>query len=134
MNIKDFLLDNYIWFLVVILLCIVTVIGFLADRKRSKKVKENENKNQNVPNNNGVAMNYQQQPQMNYQPLSQTEQNNMGMMYSNQNMNNLQDNMQVNNTIPQPNNNQNVVMPQAQYESNITTSNNKQQYGSSTNE
>lgn len=37
MNIKDFLIDNYIWILVVILLLIVTVIGFLADKKKTSK-------------------------------------------------------------------------------------------------
>lgn len=40
MNIKDFLIDNYIWILVVILLSIVTIIGFLADKKRVKGKKE----------------------------------------------------------------------------------------------
>ena len=39
MNIKDFLIENYIWILVVILLCIITVIGFLADKKKTKKEK-----------------------------------------------------------------------------------------------
>lgn len=40
MNIKDFLIDNYIWILVVILLSIVTIIGFLADKKRVKNKKD----------------------------------------------------------------------------------------------
>lgn len=47
MNIKDFLIENYIWILVVILLSIVTIIGFLADKKRVK------NKKEEVPANNG---------------------------------------------------------------------------------
>ena len=46
MNIKDFLLDNYIWIVVVIILCIITVIGFLADKTRTKKEKQNSNNNQ----------------------------------------------------------------------------------------
>ena len=40
MNIKDFLIDNYIWIIVIILITIVTIIGFLADKKK------NENKNE----------------------------------------------------------------------------------------
>ena len=34
MNIKDFLIDNYIWIIVIILITIITIIGFLADRKK----------------------------------------------------------------------------------------------------
>ena len=37
MNIKDFLIDNYIWILVIILITIITIIGFLADKKKSGK-------------------------------------------------------------------------------------------------
>lgn len=48
MNIKDFLIDNYIWILVVILLLIVTVIGFLADKKKNSK----QNNNGDVPTPN----------------------------------------------------------------------------------
>ena len=44
MNIKDFLIDNYIWIIVVILLVIITIIGFLADKKKNKE-----------PKNSGVA-------------------------------------------------------------------------------
>lgn len=48
MNIKEFLLDNYIWIIVVILLTIITVIGFLADKKKNKK--EKASNTNNVPN------------------------------------------------------------------------------------
>lgn len=37
MNIKDFLIENYIWIIVIILITIVTVIGFLADKNKEKK-------------------------------------------------------------------------------------------------
>ena len=40
MNIKDFLIDNYIWIIVVIVLIIITIIGFLADKKKEKGTKE----------------------------------------------------------------------------------------------
>ena len=43
MNIKEFLLDNYIWILVVILLSIITVIGFLADKNRGGKTGKQKN-------------------------------------------------------------------------------------------
>lgn len=52
MNIKDFLIDNYIWIIVVILLSIVTVIGFLADKKKNgKKSDSTGNANPQTPNN-----------------------------------------------------------------------------------
>ena len=35
MNIKDFLLDNYIYIIIVIILIIITIIGFLADKKKN---------------------------------------------------------------------------------------------------
>ena len=64
MNIKDFLIDNYIYIIVVIVLIIITIIGFLADKKKNgvKKVKEDNGQNinnQNIsqinPANNGIA-------------------------------------------------------------------------------
>lgn len=63
-NIKEFLLDNYIWILVVILLLIITIIGFLADKnkdsKREKKQKGNIPTNQaNAFNGNGSPITYQ---------------------------------------------------------------------------
>jgi len=35
-----FLMDNYIWILVVIVLIIITIIGFLADKNKTKEKKE----------------------------------------------------------------------------------------------
>ena len=49
MNIRDFLIDNYIWIIVVILLSIVTVIGFLADKKKNSKKNQSENNESGVP-------------------------------------------------------------------------------------
>jgi len=84
MNIKDFLIENYIWILVVILLSIVTIIGFLADKKKSGKKEKNEKSNvgaMNQPQMNQPMMNYQQQGQapINYQPVE----NNPNMQVSN---------------------------------------------------
>jgi hypothetical protein len=39
MNIKDFLIDNYIYIIIVIVLIIITIIGFLADKKKSNEKK-----------------------------------------------------------------------------------------------
>lgn len=62
MNIQKFLMDNYIWILVVLLLAIITVIGFLADKKKNGNSKNNKTtnpqNNQNGLNNNqGMPMN-----------------------------------------------------------------------------
>ena len=35
MNLKDFLMDNYIYIIIVIILIIITIIGFLADKKKN---------------------------------------------------------------------------------------------------
>lgn len=61
MNIKDFLLDNYIYIIIVIVLIIITIIGFLADKKKSgdKKTAANVNTNQGYNPNVGGQINYQ---------------------------------------------------------------------------
>lgn len=72
MNIKDFLIDNYIYILIVIGLIIITIIGFLADKKNkkggsNKDIAPSNNANMgNVNYNNNMAS--QGQP-MNYQPI-----------------------------------------------------------------
>ena len=71
MNIKQFLLDNYIWILVIILISIVTIIGFLADKKKNDKKKENAAQQQPSNENNLAPMQYQEQ--------SQSAANTMGM-------------------------------------------------------
>lgn len=40
MNLKDFLMDNYIYIIVVIVLIIITIIGFLADKKKTNSKKQ----------------------------------------------------------------------------------------------
>lgn len=63
MNIKDFLIDNYIWILVIILITIITIIGFIADKKRGGKKEKNANPAPQNMNNQPMA-----QPQMNANP------------------------------------------------------------------
>lgn len=68
MNIKEFLLDNYIWIIVVILLSIITVIGFLADKKKTPKKKKGESSPMNpgdVASANTAPINYQSTPTLN---------------------------------------------------------------------
>ena len=36
----DFLLEYYVWILVVLVILLITVIGFLADTKKKKKMRE----------------------------------------------------------------------------------------------
>ena len=68
MSYKDFLLENYIWIIAVIIIIVVGVIGFLVDSKNKKKAKnkqqEEASSNQTIPeplntniNNNGMALN-----------------------------------------------------------------------------
>ena len=40
MNIKDFLMDNFVYIIIIIILIIVTIIGFLADKKKNGEKKE----------------------------------------------------------------------------------------------
>lgn len=69
MNIKEFLIANYIWILVIILLAIVTIIGFLAEKNKSdKKEKKKENVSpQQVSMQPEQAMNNQPNNQVTYQ-------------------------------------------------------------------
>ena len=45
--VKDFLLEYYVWVLAVLVILLITVIGFLADTKKKKKVREKASKAQN---------------------------------------------------------------------------------------
>lgn len=70
MNIKDFLIDNYIYIIIVIVLIIITIIGFLADKKTKGKTNSKDilpNNNPNMGNANFGMVQNPQQP-MNYQP------------------------------------------------------------------
>ena len=96
MNIKDFLIDNYIWIIVILLITIITIIGFLADKNnKNKQKKEQDNKTNVVPgtipmqninagqiNNQGV-MQYQQAQQV--IPVQNQMNNNTGIVYNNEN-------------------------------------------------
>lgn len=103
MKIIDFLIANYHWILAIILLTIITIIGFLADKKKNDKKKENKVPKQQ-PDNNNMIMN--QQP-MQYQPEIQNQINEQPLMRNNMNMDNNITMNQINNnqnlgTIPQP--------------------------------
>ena len=67
MNIKDFLMENYIYIIIVIILTIVTIIGFLADKKRNgdKKPKTMSGTISNNQNQNMGNMTYQQPVDLN---------------------------------------------------------------------
>lgn len=94
MNIKDFLIDNYIWILVVILITIVTIIGFIVDKKKSGSKKENPQvpmpNNQNIGNQQTIN-----QGPIQYQNGTMTPQMNTNMMDTSNEMNN-----NFNNIIP----------------------------------
>lgn len=115
MNIKDFLIDNYIWILVIILITIVTIIGFIADTKKNNK--KNKNPEQPAPNinnqpiNNVGVMQYQEPTQLQQNQMNNQMNNNLAMNTNNMNapMENLN---QLNNTVSTPQ--QNVTMPQPQ--------------------
>ena len=47
----DFLLEYYIWILVVLVILLITVIGFLADTKKKRKLRE-KSQQENLMNNN----------------------------------------------------------------------------------
>lgn len=70
MNFKDFLVDNYLWIILIIVLSIVTVIGCLADKKKAKKERPDTMggniQNPGIGNNN---MAYQPQQNIN-NPIS----------------------------------------------------------------
>ena len=80
--IKEFLVDNYIWILVVLLLFIMTVIGFLVDKSKNKK-KEAEPvpqgpaqapmMNPSQPQMMNGQVNYNNQPVMNQGQFAQNQ-------------------------------------------------------------
>ncbi len=73
MNIKDFLIDNYIYIIIVIVLTIITIIGFLADKKKTgNKIVNNSNPAPVPP----APMNNQPVAPMTYQPPQDVQVNN----------------------------------------------------------
>ena len=77
-NIKEFLLDNYIWIIVVIVLIIITIIGFLADKKKEKGPKQESVPP--VPNPGVAAPPVQPAAPMTYQPQAPEQVNNLNGM------------------------------------------------------
>lgn len=77
MNIKDFLMDNYIYIIIVIILIIITIIGFLADKQKNggKKSKNVDTPLANNNENSGMV----NQP-ITYQPVNNQMGNNMNSM------------------------------------------------------
>ena len=96
MNIVEFIKDNYIWFLVIILIAIITVIGFLADKnngkKKGKNIKEESN---NLVNKGNLSMQVQ--------PNNINNSLNTMAPPSNLEINNIPSNSNLQgNTVPQP--------------------------------
>lgn len=87
MNIIDFLYDNYLWIIVILVIAIFTTIGFIADRKsKGKNGKGNEsigipnNQANVVPtpvNNINTNMNMASMPNNNYQNVNNNMVNNV---------------------------------------------------------
>ena len=105
MNIKDFLMEHYIYIIIVIVLTIITIIGFLADKKknsekRPKTMSGTINNGQNLPN-----MTYQQPANMNqpvnYQPVANMPNNSMTYQQPQNNIPNVQVQQDIQ---PMPNN------------------------------
>ena len=67
-NIKEFLINNYIYILVVILLSIITVIGFLVDKKKSGKGKNKGQAAQAAPAMATPSANTMGQAPVSFQP------------------------------------------------------------------
>ena len=113
MNIKQFLIDNYIWILAIILITIITIIGFLADKKKSGK--KNEIPPQPIAPAGSIENQTTMQSQDNSQIQNQMNQqpNNMVMPQNSMNtMNQMAPNGagQINTTIPE----QSIVQTQQQ--------------------
>ena len=69
----DFLLEYYVWVLIVLVILLITVVGFLADTKRKKKLREKSESettnNNSIPTNDLNTMN--QGMDMNYNSMNQ---------------------------------------------------------------
>lgn len=111
MNIKDFLIDNYIWIIAILSITIITIIGFLADKNSKNKPKKEKNNAPNEAPIQGTIQNVNNQPMNNmtgavqYQPPVEPIQspinNNMGMVYNNNDNNQM---AQLNQNLNTPNN------------------------------
>ena len=83
MTFVDFLTDNYIWIIVIILITIITIIGFLADKKRNTKTKDASMNNQNMNNSQPINMNGMPQPMPTFQQEPMNIPNDMNVMNNN---------------------------------------------------
>lgn len=97
-TVVDFLLEYYVWVLIVLVILLITVVGFLADTKKKKKLREKKERetasDNSMPANDLNMMN--QGMDMNYNAMNQ----NMNMGYNDMNnnmMNPNTDNMMNNN-------------------------------------
>lgn len=97
-TVVDFLLEYYVWVLIVLVILLITVVGFLADTKKKKKLREKKERetanSSSMPANDLNMMN--QGMDMNYNIMNQ----NMNMGYNDMNnnmMNPNTDNMMNNN-------------------------------------
>ena len=114
MNIIDFLYDNYLWIIAILVIAIFTTIGFIADRKsKGKNGKGNEsigipnNQAKVVPtevptpvNNINTNMNMASMPNNNYQNVNNNMVNNVPNFATNTNVtpvNNMNKQSMVNN-------------------------------------
>ena len=113
MNIKDFLIENYIWILMIILITIITIIGFLADKKKNGKKSEGQPiQNPNI--GGGQPMNNMGQVQYNGQDQFMQNQMNNGMA-AGINTNNFNSQIQPVNQVPN--------MPNVQSQTNMNSMN-----------
>ena len=89
----DFLLEYYVWILVVLVILLITVIGFLADTKKKKKMREKANTEENNQQNVGMMdMN-----SVNGMNNSMNNMNNMNNIFNQNMVNDMNNNMMNNN-------------------------------------
>ena len=121
MNIKDFLIDNYIYIIIIIGLTIVTIIGFLADKKKpANKIVSNNNPAPVPPapmNNQGNVA------PMTYQPPQDNVMVNNNMAMPGQVQTPMPEPVMNNNVTPLPNlmNQGSVPIPEAVLNNSIKT-------------
>ena len=74
-TVVDFLLEYYVWVLIVLVILLITVVGFLADTKKKKKLREKKERetasDNSMPANDLNMMN--QGMDMNYNIMNQKD-------------------------------------------------------------
>lgn len=104
-TVVDFLLEYYVWVLIVLVILLITVVGFLADTKKKKKLREKKEReaasDNSMPTNDLNMMN--QGMDMNYNAMNQNMNMGYNGMMMNQNLNDMMshntDNMMNNNML-----------------------------------